>query len=185
MLTPNHLGYLDVIGLAVASGALFVSKADVQRWPLLGRLFHGTEHMTIDRASRMGLRDARARVGAKLRAGARVVVFPEGTSSAGDAVLPFKPGLFQAALDAGVPVIPVSLRYHAGRSQLDPAEQLAYWRPEHTFAPHLWEVLRHPGARIEVTFGAPQRGHGDRRALAEATHAAVRRLRGEAARAAA
>jgi 1-acyl-sn-glycerol-3-phosphate acyltransferase len=89
----------------------FVAKSDVRSWLLIGALCAWTSTIFIERANPRALRTTVAIMVAALCNGERVVVFPEGTSAAQGAVLPFCANLFEAAIEAAVPVQPVSIRY--------------------------------------------------------------------------
>lgn len=173
LVTPNHLGYMDIVVLAAAFGVLFVSKAEVARWPLVGLLLKGTGHMTVDRNSRVAVRGAVEAVSRELKEGGTVCVFLEGTSSGGDSVKPFKPSLVQAAIDADAPLAPVAIRYRPFESGVVVAEEVAYWK-DHVFGPHCWRLLGLRGALAEVTCGPVIHSRAaDRKGLAELAHQRV------------
>lgn len=110
-LVANHISFLDIFVINALAPAAFVAKDDVRNWPLLGWLSQRTETIFLERGSRRAAQAAREHLVEQLRAGRLVAVFPEGTTSDGHAVLPFHAALFQSAIDAGVPVTPVVLRY--------------------------------------------------------------------------
>lgn len=119
LLVANHISFLDICVINAVAPAAFVSKDDVRRWPLIGWLAARTDTIFLERGSRAAAQHARARLMQHLRAGQRAAVFPEGTTTSGDRVLPFHGALFQSAIDAGAPVTPLALRYtgrHGGRS---------------------------------------------------------------------
>lgn len=95
----------------------FVSKADVLRWPLLGRLVAGAGTLFIERESRRDALRMVQHMAERLQAGDRVAVFPEGTTGDGRSLLPFHPNLLQAAIAADAPVMPLALRYVKAGSQ--------------------------------------------------------------------
>jgi len=111
VLVANHASFADVPVLMAAldHDFVFVAKAEMATWPVLGRLVRRTEQLTVDRfdAGR-GLADWQGTVDA-LRAGRSVLFFPEGTFTAATGLRPFKLGAFQAAAAAGLPVVPVTL----------------------------------------------------------------------------
>lgn len=104
LFVANHLGYLDVVVLAAEMDAVFVAKAEVARWPVLGLLGRALGTVFVDRARKRDLPRVIAAMTDVLRRGQRVVFFPEGTSSAGGTVLPFRSPLFEAAVRTGVSV---------------------------------------------------------------------------------
>ena len=107
----NHISWLDIYVINALVPAAFVAKDDVKGWPLIGWLCEHTETIFIERGSRAAAQRTRETMTGCLRAGAHVAVFPEGTTTGGDRVLPFHAALFQSAIDAGVPVVPLALHY--------------------------------------------------------------------------
>lgn len=178
LLVPNHVSYLDVLALAEGVGCLFLSKAEVGRWPILGTLLRVGGHATVERGARRSLPEAAAAVAARLSSDRRVAVFLEGTTGPGERVLPFRPSLLQPALEVGAPLVPVALRYRGRDPRLSVAEDVAYWRAEHTLAPHLWRLLGRSGVEVEVVCGEPLRvaPETDRKQLAARLEGEVRAL---------
>lgn len=107
----NHVSWIDIFVLNAVFPSRFVAKSDVRRWPLIGALCAWAGTIFIERENPRALRRTMAVMVAALGNGERVVVFPEGTSAAQGALLPFRANLFEAAIEAAVPVQPVSIRY--------------------------------------------------------------------------
>lgn len=171
-LVTNHLGYLDVLVLAAQVEGVFVSRADVETWPLLGRLTRWSGTVYLDRERRADIPTVLQRMQAWLDRGALVVFFPEGTSGSGDAVMPFRSSLFDAAVRTAAPVHCATLRYDTAPG--DPPARLAVnWWGDMEFAPHLWGLLglRHVEAR--VCFAPDAIAGLDRKQTAARAHHAV------------
>jgi 1-acyl-sn-glycerol-3-phosphate acyltransferase len=112
LVVSPHISWVDVLVIyALVSGA-FVAKAELIRWPAPGVLARMMNVIPIDRARLRRLPDIVDAVAARLRSGQNVVAFPEGTTWCGLAHGPFRPAMFQAAIDAGRPVQPLRLTYH-------------------------------------------------------------------------
>jgi 1-acyl-sn-glycerol-3-phosphate acyltransferase len=111
LLVANHVSWLDTVVLLAVVPCRLLAKAEVRGWPVVGRLAAATGTVFIDRSRPRTLPATVAGVGAALRDGAVVAAFPEGTTGCGETVGPFRPALFQAAVDARVPVAPVTLGY--------------------------------------------------------------------------
>lgn len=170
LIVANHISWLDVPALASLLPMSFVAKADVRRWPLLGRLAGLAGTQFLDRASLAAVRPLLNGVGARLRAGHSCAVFPEGTSTVGDRLRPFFPALFQAAVEAGCPLQPVAIEYGRGSA----CDALAPFVGEQSFAAHLWALLGRAHTDVTLSFLAPIDACGsDRRALARRSHAAL------------
>jgi len=111
LLVANHVSWLDVVALSAVTPVRLVAKHDVRTWPVVGSLAALTGSIFVDRSRPKRLPGTVAEVAAALRAGRSVAVFPEGTTFCGAGRGRFRPALFQAAVDAGAPVVPVTIRY--------------------------------------------------------------------------
>ena len=172
----NHTGWLDIWALNAASEVTFVSKAEVRGWPVLGWMaaVSGTVFITRRRGDSAAQQAALVR---RLAAGETLAFFPEGTSTDGRRVLPFRSTLFAALSGPGLgdlAVQPVTLAYHAPPGER--ADVYGWWGGM-TLLPHLLTVLSLPRrGEVEVVLHPPLRvrAHPDRKALARACEAAVR-----------
>lgn len=174
-IVANHTGWLDIFVLNATGPLYFVSKTEVAAWPGIGWLARATGTVFIARDRAQAAAQTRL-IAARLAAGHHLVLFPEGTSTDGLRVLPFKSTLFQAFVTGrpGLAIQPVSLIPTAPPGQ----ETRFYgWWGEMDFAPHLLRVLAAPRqGRIEVVFHPPRPADlpGGRKALALACETAVR-----------
>ena len=176
LLVANHHSWLDIPVLHAARYCRFISKSDLQDWPIVGTLATAAGTLYIRRESR---RDALRMVTSMrdaLLAGEVLAVFPEGQTGDGRALLPFHANLLQAALDAGAPVQPVGLRFLDGIGGA--TSDAPSFVGDESFLGSVWRTLKAPGITAVVHFGAPERALGrDRRAWSQARHAAVDALR--------
>lgn len=111
LLVANHVSWVDVFVVDARFPSRFVAKSEVRRWPLIGPLsaLAGTVFVARDRPGH--LRRTVDALADKLRAGERIACFPEGTSAAQGELQPFRANLFEAAIEAGVPVQAVAISY--------------------------------------------------------------------------
>lgn len=169
LLAANHLSWLDPLVIASAVACTPVSKLDVARWPVIGSIARDLGVVFVSRGDPASGARALGAMTQALEHGVNVLNFPEGTTTAGDRVLPFRSGGFGLALRVGVPVVPVALSY-------DPTS-LA-WVGDATFVPHYLALAARPGARARLRLGAPiLPAPGVRAAaLASAARAEVERL---------
>ncbi|MFV8750213.1 lysophospholipid acyltransferase family protein [Nannocystaceae bacterium ST9] len=146
ILVANHISYLDPLVIMSAVPTLAIAKHEVARWPVLGELCRGLDMLLVDRSSPHSGARVLLRARTLLERGASILVFPEGTTTRGDDVLPFKRGVFGLARRLGLPVVPIALDY------LD--EDVA-WVDDMLLLPHYFKTSGQPrvGARLE--FGAP------------------------------
>ncbi|TWH66350.1 1-acyl-sn-glycerol-3-phosphate acyltransferase [Micromonospora olivasterospora] len=180
LVVANHLSWLDILAVLAVAPARMLAKREVRDWPLIGLLAAAAGALFVDRARPRALPATVARVAAALRAGHPVAVFPEGTTWCG--VLPgcrpgggFRPAVFQAAVDAGAPVVPVRIGYRLAGAAPDPTTAPGFLGDE-SLGRSVWRVLGARGLTAEVTVAAalhPGAG-ADRRLLARAAEAAVR-----------
>ena len=176
-VVANHSSWLDIFALNARKRIYFVSKSEVAGWPGIGWLARATGTVFIKRDRR----EAAAQIAvfqARLAAGHKLLFFPEGTSTDGQRVLPFKPTLFAAFFDDGLrdtlQIQPVTVNYTAP----DGADPRFYgWWGDMDFGPHLLTTLAaYKQGKISVTYHAPVhvRDFQDRKALAKATEHTVR-----------
>ncbi|MEB8389159.1 lysophospholipid acyltransferase family protein [Rhodobacteraceae bacterium KMM 6894] len=176
-VVSNHVSWLDIFTLNLSKRVYFVSKSEVARWPGIGLLARITGTVFIARDPRQ----ARAQTEVfedRLLAGHKLLFFPEGTSTDGMRVLPFKTTLFQAffspRLHHALQVQPVSLIYTAPVGQ---DARFYGWWGDMSFGGHLLKTLAvaRQGA-VQVVYHAPVRveDFADRKALAAHVEAVVR-----------
>ncbi len=189
LIVCNHLGYLDVPLLAGLLPLSFVAKSEVAGWPWLGFMAKAAGTLFIDREHRRGATEFVAEASARLRSGENLLVFPEGTSSRGETVLPFRSAVFGSVEGtSGTVVVPVAieLREIDGREALRELRDLACWHGDMSFLPHFLRFAALRGASYEVTIGTPIPCAGrDRKALAGSAREEVLSLRAAATRRAA
>jgi 1-acyl-sn-glycerol-3-phosphate acyltransferase len=176
-VVANHASWLDIFALNAGKRVYFVSKAEVARWPGIGWLARATGTVFINRDPKEA-RAQQALFEERLKAGHKLLFFPEGTSTDGQRILPFKSTLFGAFFAPGLRDIlhvqPVTVIYRAPAGE-DP--RFYAWWGDMDFGAHLLKVLaaRRQGS-VEVVYHQPLpvAGAGDRKALAAAAEAAVR-----------
>jgi lyso-ornithine lipid O-acyltransferase len=169
LTVANHVSWLDIPLLSALEPTRFVSKSEVRRWPLAGTLAEAAGTFYL-RRGRGGTAPLLQRLVPHLRRGGSAVLFPEGTTTDGTEVRQFHPRLFQAALDAGCPVQPVTIQYglSAGGARIAP------FVGEDSLIAHLLRLLRSPGVEARVCYGPPLRHAGTRDALAQEAESCVR-----------
>lgn len=144
-LISNHMSYLDILILAAVFPTLFVSRHDVKYWPLLGTIAWVRGAIFVDRS----ITSTRERPYAKkiiehLQNGFNVLIFPEGKTSNGESVLPFKKTIFSCPVKAGTAILPITNRYIFinGEPFSEQNRDRVCWYGGMTFPDHLWNVLK-------------------------------------------
>lgn len=174
LLVSNHLSYVDILVISSITPAIFVAKHEVKGWPVFGWFAKMAGTLFVDREHRTRVGESMNEIQAALDHGALVVLFPEGTSSNGQTVLPFKSSLLEPAtrqlhaLYAGV----VQYRLEDG----DVGDELCYWQ-DVTLLSHLLNLLSKKTIHASVSFTQLREGSTDRKELARQLHSEVIKLK--------
>lgn len=172
LLVANHLSWLDIPLLAAVRPARMLAKSEIRDWPVAGWLTARSGALFIDRDRIRALPGTVARIAEALRAGQAVAVFPEGSTWCGRAQGHFRRAVFQAALDADVPVQPVRLHYRLAQGTPSTA---AAFVGEDALLTSVWRVVRARElvADVEVRDAIAPGRHADRRGLTRAAERSV------------
>jgi 1-acyl-sn-glycerol-3-phosphate acyltransferase len=171
LFVSNHLSWLDIMLIAGATGAAFVSKGDVARWPVIGWLARLNNTIFVERAERGAVRGQADALRTALAAGQPVALFPEGTTEGGEQVLPFRASLLASLLPPlpRVKLQPVVIDYGGAAAEIA-------WVGDEPAAANAKRVLARPGTvPVTMTFLAPidPQKLPDRKALAQASRDAI------------
>ena len=172
LVVANHVSWLDIFVLNAHRPVRFVAKAEIAKWPVVSQLVRGAGTVFIERERRRDTHRVNHQVARVLAAGDVVAVFPEGTTTDGTGLLPFKSSLLQPIVEAEGHVQPVAIRY---RSQRGDAALAVAWVGDTTFAQSFWAVCGE--RRITVELLAQPALHAraaHRRELARAAETAIR-----------
>jgi lyso-ornithine lipid O-acyltransferase len=162
MYVSNHLSYLDIPVVGSFVRGSFVARGDLSRWPLFGYLAKMQQTIFISR-ERQDAAAGKDMIEKILSEGKNLIIFAEGTSSAGENVLPFKSSLFSLAMEnpTGKPLlvqpVTISLLSVDGRPATDVAVRDLYaWHRDMTLPPHITQFARLKGATLKLTFHPPR-----------------------------
>lgn len=177
----NHLSYLDIPVLGSIITGSFVAKSEVQGWPLFGFLAKLQQSVFIER-KRMAITDAKSEIEKTLEDGRNLILFPEGTSTSGLIVKPFKSSLFSLAEANGksldIQPVTITILETDKRPSRTQAENDLYAWPLEMETPmpvHFWAFGKMRGAKLLITFHDPIHTNAsmDRKDLAKACHDSV------------
>ncbi len=157
LIVGNHMSYMDVLVFAAAQPAVFVTSVDMGQVPLLGHLARSGGSLFVERRHRERMDNDRGTLTETLKRGFHVLIYPEGTSTNGLEVKPFKKGLLTAAQAAGVDILPVVTSYVSIDGQpfdASTCDRIA-WHGDMKFAPHLLQLLRLRKVKVRLEFLAP------------------------------
>lgn len=151
LLVSNHISWLDIIALAACTPTRFIAKKEIRHWPIIGWMAHIGGTLFIDRSNRRDASRVNGHMAEALKNGDCLAVFPEGTTSTGAALLPFKSSLFESAILAQSTVQPVTIRYLDQHGQHTAAPSYA---GETTFWESLSRMLHLKNMTVELHYGA-------------------------------
>ena len=111
IIVSNHISWLDIFVLNSLAPCRFVAKSDIRSWPLIGWLSEQVGTIFIARGNGRDVLRIHQVMAEQIAAGERIAFFPEGTTAAQGQILPFHANLFEAAIQAAVPIQPFAMRY--------------------------------------------------------------------------
>lgn len=170
VLCCNHVSYLDIFILSANQPMTFVAKKEVSSWPLIGFLSRMGGTLFIDRKRKSEVFALAPQFNPIVDQEVVLVIFPEGTSTGGDRVMPFMSSLLEPAVQNKWPITSAWIGYTL--TEGDPANDVCYWR-DMTFFPHLLNLLSLKSIRVDVVYNAPLPPGLDRKQLAVEMHAQV------------
>lgn len=172
LVVANHISWLDIFVLNSVHPVRFVAKAEIARWPIIGSWIRDAGTLFIERSRRRDTHRVNSRVAEVLAAGDVVAIFPEGMTTDGLDMLPFKSSLLQPIVEAAGHVQPVAIRYRATDGSISVAPAYV---GETTFAESFWQVCGVRALTVELiaTKALPARD-GHRRVLARAAQESIR-----------
>lgn len=175
LFITNHISWADIPVLASVLEADFVAKSEIRQWPFIGWLARRYNPVFIDRERRVRAGTHAAAVRDRLKDQRSVILCPEGTTSVGAGILPFRTSLFAAADDTTI-VQPVVIRYldAAGQALCPKRQRDVAWIDDDDLLPGAARVARER-TQAKLVFLPPLAASDfpDRKALAEAAHAAM------------
>lgn len=172
LIVSNHVSWMDIFVINTLHPCRFVAKSDIRDWPLIGWLCEKTGTIFISRGKLRDVRRIYQGLVTSLHAGEHVAFFPEGTTAPQGNVLPFHANLFEAAIEAEVPVQPYAVRYVDASGKFHPAAEFV---GEMTFIQSMLTVLRSGPMRAELILLPPVETNptSHRRELADAARCLI------------
>ncbi|MBD3610614.1 MAG: 1-acyl-sn-glycerol-3-phosphate acyltransferase [Gammaproteobacteria bacterium] len=172
LLVANHLSWLDIIVLSSVYPYVFLAKHEIKRWPIVGFMSSISGTLFIRRASVRSLKQSVDDIRDTLAQGRSVAIFPEGTTTRGNELLPFKNGLFDAAISSSVAIQPVAIQY-VRRGKQDKAA--TYAEDDH-FLVSIFKQIREGALTTRLTFLDEIPAAENRRSLAEQSQERIARF---------
>jgi 1-acyl-sn-glycerol-3-phosphate acyltransferase len=183
-VVSNHLSYLDILLYSAIAPFIMVAKKDVRSWPLLGWLTAQAGTVYVQRSEDVAIgapkqthSEVNRWMAEAYAADLPVLFFPEGTTTDGSSVLPFRRGLFHSVLSENVPLRVAAISFKlVRRGELEPAGTDICFVGDDLFAPHIFGFLGLPKVIAAIEFGEEVLERDDRFVLSQTAHAAVTQL---------
>jgi 1-acyl-sn-glycerol-3-phosphate acyltransferase len=175
LFVGNHVSYTDILVLSSVQSCVFVTSVDMGESFGLGHLAEIGGSLFIERRNRSQIGRDVSSIADALREGFHVALYPEGTSTDGRGVLPFKRSLFQAAIETDRPIVPVCIKYtHInGEPFGDHNRDLICWYGDMDFLGHFKRLVSLKSVRVELHF-LPEFRASEKGEAAERAHRAIR-----------
>lgn len=171
LIICNHISWLDIFVINSVHACRFVAKSDIRDWPLIGWLCDKSGTIFIARGKQRDVRRIYAGLVRSIHDGERVAFFPEGTTAPQGTVLPFHANLFEAAIEAKVPVQAYAIRYSDAAGNYHPA---ADFIGEMSFMQSVLMIMRHSAMHAElIRLSAISSEGAHRRELALTMHTKI------------
>ncbi len=164
-LVCNHLSYTDVAALGAVVKSVFVAKGEIESWFLAGRICRDMGTIFINRNNRRDIPRAGAEIIKRLEQGEGVIVFPEGTSTKGETVLPFNSSFLEFAAKSDLPVSYASITYTMPPDASKASDTVCWWDKK-TFGEHLWYLFQGREYTAIIIFGDEPIKNDNRKELA-------------------
>jgi 1-acyl-sn-glycerol-3-phosphate acyltransferase len=172
LIVGNHLGILDIFVLSSIHPSLFVTSVDMRETPGLGFLTEMGGCLYVERRNRSTVSENIIEIREALKQKFSVVIYPEGTSTNGERVLPFKKSLLVAAAGTGVPILPVIVNYRKvnGEPMSHKWRDHIFWYGDHGFFPHVIRLFGLRSIDVDLEFEKEMMVHSEQERREIAAH---------------
>lgn len=165
-LVSNHLSYIDIPVYYHVLKTTFVAKSEIKQWPVVGWMARTLGIIFIDRTRKRDVHRVNSIMAEKINEHQGVVLFPEGRTSPGDEIMPFRPGLLQHPVEADFNVHYAVIRYETGKND-PPARETVSWWQDMSLMQHFIGLASNRSIRATVSFGKKSLKNEDRKVLAD------------------
>ena len=154
LFVSNHMSYLDVLIFSSKIPSVFVTSVDMGEVFFLGTLAEMGGSIFVERRSRQRVERDLSKMSETLKHGFNIVIFPEGTSTNGQKMLPFKKSLLMSAVESQRDIVPVAIKYMSidGVPFSKANADTVCWYGDMTFADHLMGLWKHKSIKVQVQF---------------------------------
>lgn len=174
-LVSNHVSYIDIVVLNSALKTTFIAKSDVKKWPVIGFMAKTMGVIFIDRARRRDVTRVNKIISEQLNERQGVILFPEGCTSPGATVLPFRPSLLEHPASEKIDVSYAALHYTTGPAD-EPGYKSVCWWDNDPFYKHIFRMAMNKKIYATLRFGEKMIRNTNRKHLASELHAEVKKI---------
>ncbi|SMO70867.1 lysophospholipid acyltransferase family protein [Gracilimonas mengyeensis] len=165
-LVSNHLSYLDIVPLFLNLRCTFVAKKAVRSWPMLGFMVNAVGVIFVDRGRRGDVKRVNEVLSQSMNKYQGLIVFPEGTSSGGEEVLPFHASLLKYPASAEIPVHTAAISYRTKEGDEPARDSVCFFGARHSFPQHVWKLAQTRRVYCTIRFGEQTVQSANRKELA-------------------
>lgn len=173
ILVSNHLSYIDIIPMFIHMDCTFVAKKAVESWPGLGPMVKHTGVIFVDRSIRRDVTRVNAVLSESLSKHQGIVLFPEGTTTGGDKVLPFRSSLLNYPASEGISVHYSAIQYRTSESDPSADETVCFYGARDPFHKHVFKLAGNKRIECRIEYGEESIQASDRKELAKKLHERV------------
>lgn len=177
MLVGNHSSWMDIFVANSVQAARFLAKSDIKKWPVLGTLVTSAGTLYVERGNRHSINATNKQISESAHKGELIGLYPEGTTTDGTHLLPFKSNLFEPAIDNEMLLYPIGISYKKNGQYT----ALAAYAGDTSLMRSFWDLTSSFGVTAHVNYGVmiPAAQYANRQELAHAAQDAVARLLGQ------
>lgn len=174
-LVSNHLSYIDIIPLYLNLKCTFVAKKEVRSWPLLGFMVKTMGVIFIDRSRKRDVTRVNDILSQSLNKYQGIILFPEGTTSAGGSLLSFRPPLLDYPASEEIPVYYSTIHYRTAEDKGDPPanESVCFYGARDPFHKHVLKLAKNRRVDCTIRFCSDPVQRSDRKELAQKLHSSM------------
>ncbi len=176
VLVSNHVSYIDILPMFINMKCTFVAKKEVESWPVLGYMVKKTGVIFINRAIKRDVTRVNKLMSKELNEYQGIVLFPEGTTTAGDKVLPFRSSLLDFPADNSIPVYYSAIQYTTGKTDPPAEMSVCFFGGRDPFHKHVMKLASNKRIDCTVTYAEHPVKTDDRKELARLLHKSVAEL---------
>lgn len=173
ILVSNHLSYIDIVPMFINMNSTFVAKKEVESWPVLGPMVKYTGVIFVDRSMKRDVTRVNELLSKSLSKHQGIVLFPEGTTTGGDRVLPFRSSLLNYPAETSIPVHYSAIQYRTPDGDPPANETVCFYGGRDPFHKHVFKLAGNKKIECRVVYSEETVRASDRKELADKLHEKV------------